>query len=92
MSDGVQAPKRLHKVEPDYTEEAKAAGIDGTVRLSVVVGVDGQARAITVVRGLDAGLDLKAIEAAEKWHFQAGTKDGQAVPVRAQIEINFRLK
>lgn len=92
MSDGVQAPKRLHKVEPDYTEEAKAAGIDGTVRLSGVVGADGQARAITVVRGLDAGLDLKAIEAVEKWHFQPGTKDGEPVPVRAQIEINFRIK
>lgn len=92
MSDGIQAPKVLHKVDPDYTEEAKAAGIDGTVLLSVVVGADGQARAITVVRALDAGLDLKAIEAVEKWHFQPGTKDGEPVPVRAQIEITFRLK
>ena len=92
VSNGIQAPKVLHKVDPDYTEEAKAAGIDGTVRLSVVVGADGQARAITVVRGLDAGLDLKAIEAVEKWHFQPGTKDGEPVPVWAQIEIIFRIK
>lgn len=56
------------------------------------LAIAGQARAITVVRGLDAGLDLKAIEAVEKWHFQPGTKDGEPVPVRAQIEINFRIK
>ncbi len=37
------------------------------------------------------GLDEKAVEAVEKWKFKPGMKAGQAVNVRATIEVNFRL-
>jgi len=44
-----------------------------------------------VVKSLGMGLDEKAIEAVEKWKFKPGMKGGQAVNVRATIEVNFRL-
>jgi periplasmic protein TonB len=44
-----------------------------------------------VTKSLGLGLDQKAIEAVEKWKFKPGMKDGKAVPVFAQIEVNFRL-
>ena len=37
------------------------------------------------------GLDEKAMEAVRKWKFKPGVKDGKAVTVEAQIEVNFRL-
>jgi TonB family protein len=36
-------------------------------------------------------LDEKAMDAVSKWQFQPGAKSGQAVPVQAQIQVNFRL-
>jgi protein TonB len=79
-------------VDPQYTEEARKAKISGTVTLTMTIGVDGMAHDISVVRSLDSGLDLKAVEAVQQWHFNPGKKDGEAVPVLATIEINFRLQ
>ncbi len=91
VGNGVTPPRVLSKSDPDYTEEAKAAKISGSVLLSVVVGTDGLAHDINVVSGIDSGLDLNAVAAVQKWQFQPGTKDGEPVAVRAQIEVNFKL-
>ena len=47
-----------------------------------------------MIRSLDPvfGLDGKAIEAVRQWRFQAGTRDGAAVPVWVAIEVKFSLK
>jgi TonB family protein len=92
MADGVSAPKVLYKEEPQYSEQARADKVAGTVVLNVVIGTDGLAHDITVVKGVGDGLDEKAMEALTKWHFQPGSLNGQAVAVRAVIEINFRLQ
>jgi len=88
----VSAPKVVIKSEPDYTQEAKDAGIEGTALLSVTIGSDGVPRDITVTRSLDPGLDANAIKAIETWLFEPGQRRGKAVSVRANIEVNFRLK
>jgi TonB family protein len=92
VGNGVTPPRVLSKVEPEYTKEASAAKISGSVLLTLVVGSDGVARDIQVKQSLDPGLDANAISAIQQWKFQPGTKDGQAVNVMATIEINFRLK
>jgi len=91
VGNGVTAPQLIYKVEPQYTEEARAAKYQGTVLLFVEVQADGTAANIRVVRSLGLGLDEKAIEALRQWRFKPGTKDGVPVPVAATIEVNFRL-
>jgi TonB family protein len=91
VGNGVTAPKLAQKIEPQYTEEARAAKIQGTTVLSVDIDPSGVAENIQVLRSLEPGLDQKAIEAVRQWHFQPGTKDGAPVTVRASIEVNFRL-
>ncbi len=59
--------------------------------LSVVVGTDGLAHDISIVKSLDPGLDRQAAMAIQKWHFAPGTLDGQPVAVQAVIEVNFKL-
>jgi TonB family protein len=89
--NGVTAPRVITRADPEYTEDARAAKISGTVMLHVVVGTDGVAHDINVVKGLDAGLDVKAVEAVQKWRFEPGTLNGSPVAVVATIEINFKL-
>lgn len=88
---GVTQPAVIFKVDPEYSEEARKAKYSGTVMLAVIVDAEGHARDIHVVKSLGMGLDEKAIEAVEKWKFKPGMKSGQAVNVRATIEVNFRL-
>lgn len=89
--DGVAAPRLIVKVEPGYTEEARAAKVQGTAVLGVEVWPDGQAHNLHVKRSLDPGLDAKAIEAIQQWRFKPAEKDGRPVKVKATIEVNFRL-
>jgi len=91
VGNSVTAPKLLHKVEPTYSEAARAVKLQGSVLLKVVIDVDGRAKNIAVVNGQGFGLDLKAVEAIRQWEFQPGTSNGTPVPVEAQIEVNFRL-
>ncbi len=87
----VTQPVLVQKVEPAYTEEARAAKYSGTVVLFVEIGPDGMARNMRVVRGLGLGLDEKAVEAVSHWQFQPGMRNGQPVTVQATVEVNFRL-
>ena len=91
VGGGVSAPALLVKIEPEYSEEGRKAKHQGTVILSIVVDPSGKASNIQVVRSLGLGLDEKAVEAVKQWKFKPGYKDGKAVPVLAQIEVNFRL-
>jgi len=88
---GVAAPVLLSKTEPEYSEDARAAQIQGAVALNVVIGADGRVHQATVARSLGFGLDEKAIEAIARWKFNPGKKDGEPVAVQATIEVNFRL-
>jgi TonB family protein len=87
----VKAPTLLYRREPEYTEEARKAKLQGTVLLSVVVGEDGQARDIRVSRPLGLGLDESAVAAVSQWKFSPGTMAGMPVAVATSIEVNFRL-
>ena len=92
--NGVSLPTVVKQVKPDYTPEARAARIEGTVRLVCVVRADGRVGDVTVERSLDAdlGLDRQAVAAMKQWEFKPGTKDGKAVDVRVHVEMTFTLK
>jgi periplasmic protein TonB len=91
VGGGVSAPSVLYKVDPQYTEDARLARLSGSVPVSLVVGPDGRARNIKIVRGLGLGLDERATEAVAQWRFRPAVKDGSAVSTQATIEVNFRL-
>jgi TonB family protein len=91
VGPSVSAPQVLVKVDPQYTEEARAARLAGRLLLSIVVGTDGGAEGIRVVEGLGMGLDERAVDSVALWRFQPGKKDGKPVRVRGQVEVNFRF-
>jgi TonB family protein len=81
----------LTKPEPVYTEEAKKNQTEGSVRLRVLLAVDGTVTSITPVIRLPDGLTEMAIAAARKIRFRPARKDGREVSQWIQIEYYFSL-
>jgi len=77
--------------EPD-PNPAVEAKFKGTVALLAVVGVDGRARDLQVIKGLSYGLTIQALEKVLTWKF-VPSKDveGRAVTVRTPVEVKFQL-
>jgi TonB family protein len=88
---GVTAPTLVAKIEPEYSEEARKARLQGAVMLRIEVNTRGQAQHITVRQSLGLGLDERAIEAVGKWRFNPGKVNGRPAVVVAYVEVNFRL-
>ncbi len=49
-------PSIVSKTEPEYSLEAREAGLQGNVVLRVVIAVDGKPKDLNVVKGLGMGL------------------------------------
>jgi TonB family protein len=85
-------PSVLQRVEPDYTDAARAAKIQGTVVMECVIHKDGTVMVNRIIRGLGYGLDENARATIEKWRFNPATRDGQPVDMTLTIEVNFNLQ
>jgi TonB family protein len=86
---GTTAPRVIQKSEPEYPDEARVAGLEGTVVVQAVIGEDGVPRDIRVAKSLGLGLDEKAVEAVSTWRFKPGMKDGVPVTDPMTIEVAF---
>ena len=91
VGGGVTAPQLTYGPEPAFSEKALQAKVQGTVVLRVVVGPDGRTHDIRIQKSLGMGLDEQAIEAIGRWMFEPSRKDGVAVAVLIDIEVNFHL-
>ena len=85
------APRVLHKVDPEYSFNARAAHIEGSVVLQIMVDENGRATDVHVATPLGFGLEDRAVAAMEKWQFAPAIKDGHPVKVRATVAVNFRF-
>jgi len=92
--NGVESPRLLRSVRPNYTAEAMRAKVQGIVRLEGVVMPDGSVGDVKITRSLDGvfGLDQEAIKAAKQFRFVPGTRFGEPVAVLVSFEIEFTLR
>jgi protein TonB len=75
-----------------YTDDARAAGIEGTVVLDLVVGEDGTVRDVQLTQKLGHGLDQAAVAAMRACKFSPGEKDGAKVAVKIHgFKVRFVL-
>ena len=77
---------------PSYPADARADGVEGDVRLELVVGLAGAVESAQVVRRVGHGLDEAAVQAVRQFRFAPATKDGHAVRVRMGWSMQFRLR
>lgn len=89
---GFIAPLCSYCPYPTYTDDARKAKVQGAVTLQVLVGADGRAQDIRIVKGIGFGLDERALETVRGWKFIAA-HDGskRAVPASVTVEAYFRL-
>ena len=80
----------LHRVEPEYPEEARQQRVQGKVVLEVHIGADGTVQDIEVVQG-PAQLAAASIEAVKQWRFQPHVVGSGPAAMQTRITMNFRL-
>ena len=88
---GMVPPKLLAYSPPAYTPEALNQVVEGTVTLEAAFDVYGNLKVLRVINGLGFGLDDQAIAALKAWRFAPATREGETVPVIAQIDVDFKL-
>ncbi|MFZ0277970.1 MAG: energy transducer TonB [Candidatus Sulfotelmatobacter sp.] len=80
----------LHRVEPDYPQEARQQGIQGTVVLSVRIGQNGSVQSATPVSGPPL-LAQAATDAVKRWRFKPHLVGGHRAEMQTKITLDFRL-
>lgn len=76
-----------------YPEICVRADIQGVVKVSFVIGVDGKVGDLAITQSIDKRLDKAALEAVAKLpDFIPGMQQGRKVPVRFEIPVSFKLQ
>jgi TonB family protein len=92
VGGNVQATRLIDSVKPEYPEEARSRGIEGTVQLQAVISTSGGLLGLQPVNTLvDPALTKAAIEAVRQWRYEPTLLNGEPVEVVTTITVNFRL-
>lgn len=87
-----QKLKPVFVLPPTYPPRCLRLGIEGRVKVKVLVGENGRVQEATIgTSSGDASLDEAALEAVRKWRFEAAQRDGVPVRAWAQVPIEFKL-
>jgi periplasmic protein TonB len=86
----VQEARMLHRVIPIYPPLAKAARIQGLVRLEGIIARDGTIQQLRVMSGHPL-LVQAALDAVRQWRYNPTHLNGEPVEVIAPIDVNFIL-
>jgi TonB family protein len=81
----------LHRVEPEYPEQARQQGIQGAVVLDLRIGRDGVVQEVKLVRGPGLLADA-AIAAAQQWRFKPRKVDDRFAEMQTRVTLNFKLQ
>jgi len=88
----VMPPLPVTKVQPIYPPAAKAAGVQGSVILHAIIGIDGRPLSIVVKNSqIDPELARSAVEAVSQWRYRPTMLNGEPVEVDTTITVNFSL-
>ena len=85
------AARLRYRVQPVYPEGARQQGIEGTVRLRAVIGIDGTVTKLDVISGHPLLVQV-ALEAVRQWTYQPMLFDGKPVEVDTVIDVIFQLR
>lgn len=88
---GAQAPAILSMLDPVYPKLARAAHLEGTVELSILVDEGGRPMEIRVLGG-PAPFLAESERAVRQWRFTPASANGVPCPARFRLTLHFRLR
>jgi protein TonB len=88
----VAAPNKISAPQPQYTEIARKARIQGVVIVQAIINKQGNVTDVKVLKGRPRGRDQAAVEAIRKWRFEPATLNGKPVDVDYTLTVNFPLQ
>ena len=92
IGGNIQAAKIIAKVQPIYPPAAKSAGVQGTVVLHAVIGMDGKPLSLRVMNAqVDPDLARSAVEAVSQWRYTPTLLNGEPIEVDTTIDIVYSL-
>ncbi|XXF78934.1 TonB family protein [Myxococcaceae bacterium GXIMD 01537] len=84
-------PRLLSEVKISYPDEARRAGVEGTVTLSITIDPEGRVLSARVLSGPGHGLEEAAREAILRFRFKPATKQGEPVSTEMKYAYTFLL-
>lgn len=84
-------PTPLEIPQPPYSDAARAAGVEGKVRVQLSISADGSVSAVKVVAPLHRDLDEAARVAMKAAKFTPATRCGKPVATTLTISVKFTL-
>lgn len=88
VAEKVQATNLIRKIEPQYPEEARNAGITGEVRMTAIISKDGTVQNIQLISGHPL-LVSAARDAVERWQYRPTLLNGNPVEVVTTITVSL---
>ena len=88
VGGAVMAKGLIYHPKPAYPREAQKAGVQGAVRLEVVIGRDGKVQDVKLLDGPPA-LTQAAMKAVAKWRYRPSLLSGEPVVVVTEVDVNF---
>jgi TonB family protein len=82
-------PRLLKFVEAEYPPEKKAAGVTGSVVLTLEIGATGKVTSVAVAQSAGADFDAAASAAASRFEFEPAEVDDKPAPAKITYRYDF---
>jgi TonB family protein len=89
MDERVTRPVRISGAPPVFPEEARKAGVQGSVILEAIIDEHGDVRDAKVVKSLTPDLDQAALDAVKTWKFKPAIFEHCPVKVYYTLTVHF---
>jgi TonB family protein len=92
VAAGITAPVPIRTVAPEYPDELRRLGLEGSADVVFLVDEKGTVREAGYVTATHLDFAESAIAAVEQWSFAPGTRNGTPVAMRTLIPFQFAFE